>query len=73
MNYLIEKTQVIGKFRIETPKNIWIDEFFCLRSKVYSFRCKDYNKSKNKLKGVSKFQSKHIKCEEYKKCSDGDD
>ena len=27
--------KVIGKFKIETPKNIWIDEFVCLRSKAY--------------------------------------
>ena len=25
--------KVIGKFKIETPQNIWIDEFVCLRSK----------------------------------------
>ena len=25
--------KVIGKFKIETPKNVWIDEFLCLRSK----------------------------------------
>ena len=24
---------VIGKFKIETPKNIWIDDFICLRIK----------------------------------------
>ena len=24
--------KVIGKFKIETPKNIWIDEFICLGS-----------------------------------------
>ena len=48
-----------------------MDEFGCLRSKMYSFKCgKD---SKNKLKGVSKSQSKHIKLEEYKKCSDGEE
>ena len=23
--------KVIGKFKIETPKNIWIDDFICLR------------------------------------------
>ena len=62
--------KVIGKFKIETPKNIWIDEFVCLRSKMYAFKCgKD---SKNKLKGVSKSQSKNIKFEEYKKCLDGE-
>ena len=61
--------KVIGKFKIETPKNIWIDEFVCFRSKIYSFKCGD--DSKNKLKGISKSQSKHIKFEEYKKCLDG--
>ena len=35
--------KVIGKFKIETPKNIWIDEFVCLRSKAYSFKCNDNN------------------------------
>ena len=63
--------KVIGKFKIETPKNIWIDEFVCLRSKMYAFKCG--NDSKNKLKGVSKSQSKNIKFEEYKKCLDGEE
>ena len=63
--------KVIGKFKIETPKNIWIDEFVCLRSKMYAFKCGD--DSKNKLKGISKSQSKNIKFEEYKKCLDGED
>ena len=63
--------KVIGKFKIETPKNIWIDEFVCLRSKIYAFKCG--NDSNNKLKGVSKSQSKNIKFEEYKKCLDGED
>ena len=57
--------KVIGKFKIETPKNIWINEFICLRSKMYAFKCGD--DSKNKLKGISKSQSEHIKFEEYKK------
>ena len=26
--------KVIGKYKIGTPKNNWIDEFLCLRSKV---------------------------------------
>ena len=60
--------KVIGKFKIETPKNIWIDEFVCLRSKAYSFKCKDKIESKNKMKGISKSQSKHIKFEEYYNC-----
>ena len=58
--------KVIGKFKIETPKNIWIDEFICLRSKMYAFKCG--NDSKNKLKGISKSQSKLIKFEEYYNC-----
>ena len=63
--------RAIGKFKIETPKNIWIDEFVCLRSKMYAFKCG--NDSKNKLKGISKSQSKNIKFEEYKKCLDGEE
>ena len=56
--------KIIGKFKIETPKNIWIDEFVCLRSKAYSFKCKNNDENKNKIKGISKSQSKHIKFEE---------
>ena len=37
----------IGKFKIETPKKIWIDEIVCLRSKAYSFKCNDNTESKN--------------------------
>ena len=62
---------MIGFFKIETPKSIWIDEFVCLRSKMYAFKCG--NDSKNKLKGVSKSQSKNIKIEEYKKCLDDEE
>ena len=54
--------KVIGKFKIETPKTILIEEFVCLRSKMYSFKCVE--DLKNKLKGISKSQSKHIKFEE---------
>ena len=50
-----------GKFEIEKSKNIWIDEFVCLRSKMYSFKCED--DIKNKLKKISKSQTKHIKFE----------
>ena len=35
---------------------------------MYAFKCGD--DSKNKLKGISKSQSKHIKFAEYKKCLD---
>ena len=61
--------KVVGKFKIETPENIWVDEFVTLRSKCYAFKCGD--DSKNKLKGISKSYSKNIKFDEYKKCSDG--
>ena len=54
--------KVIVKLKIETPKNIWIDEFVCLRSKMYSFKQGD--DSKNKLKGVFKSQSKNFEFEE---------
>ena len=64
--FSIKNKKVIGKFKIETPKNIWIDEFICLRSKMYAFKCG--NDSKNKLKGISKSQSKLIKFEEYYNC-----
>ena len=60
--------KVIGKFKIETPKNFWIDEFVRLRSKMCAFKCDD---NKIKLKDVSKSQSKRIKFEEHKKCLHG--
>ena len=60
--------KIIGKFNIETPMNVFIDEFVCLRSKDYSFKCKDIIESKNKIEGISKSQSKHIKFEEYYNC-----
>ena len=63
--------KVVGKFKIETPENFSIDEFVALRSKCYAFKCG--NDSKNKLKGISRPQSKNIKFEEYKKCLDGKD
>ena len=58
--------KVVGKFKIETPENIWIDEFVALRSKCYAFKCG--NNSKNKLKGISKSYSRNIKFEEYYNC-----
>ena len=38
---------------------------------MYAFKCGD--DSKNKLKGISKSQSKNIKLEENKKCLDGEE
>ena len=67
MSFSVKKNKkVIGKFEIEIPKNIWIDEFVCLRSKMYAFKYGD--DSKNKFQVVSKSQSKHIKFEEYYNC-----
>ena len=40
--------KVIGKFKVGTPENIWIDEFVCLRSKAYSFKCNDNKENKIK-------------------------
>ena len=65
--------KLTGKFNLETPKNIWIDELICLRPKAYSFNCKLDNESKNKMKCISNTQSIHINFEEYKKSSDGED
>ena len=64
--------RVIGIFKTQTPKNVWIVEFICLRSKTYSFKCKDNVERKNKINKLPKSQSKHIKFEEYKKCLDGE-
>ena len=58
--------KVIGKIKIETPKNIWIEEFNCLRSKMNAFKCG--NDSKNILKGISSNQPKKIKFEVYYNC-----
>ena len=62
---------VVGKYKIETPENNWIDKFDCLRSKLYSFKCRD--DSKNKLGGISQSHSKNIKFDEYKNCLDGEE
>ena len=62
--------KVIGKFKTVTPKSIRIDEFVCLSSKMHSLKCGD--DIRNKFKGVSKSQTKHIKFEEHKKCLDGE-
>ena len=70
--YSSKNKNVIGKFKIKTQKNVWIDEFVCLGSKGDSFKCKDNIESKNKIKGISKCQSEHKKFEEYKKCLDGE-
>ena len=43
-----------------------------MRSKVYSIKCKDNAESKNKLKGISKPQSKHIKKEKFQKYFDSE-
>ena len=64
-----KSNKVIGIFKKETPKTIWVEKFVCLRSKMYSFKSGD--DSENKFWGIPKSQSKHIQFEEYKKCLDG--
>ena len=66
--YSNRNKKVIGKFKIETPKNVFIDEFVCLRSKMYAFKCKYETEDKNKSKGISKYQSKNIKFQDYYIC-----
>ena len=63
--------KVIGKFKIETPENIWVDENVCLRLKADSFECGD--DFKTKLKRISKSQTTHFEFEENKKCLDGEE
>ena len=63
-----ENKKVVGKFEIETPENIWIDEFVCLRPKSFSFKCG--KKNTKKLKGISKSYSKNIEFDEFKNCLD---
>ena len=48
-----------------------MDEFIELRSKMYASKCGDDNK--NRLKGISKAQSKNFEFEEYKICLDGEE
>ena len=64
----IKKT--VDKFKIETPENFWIEEVIALRSKSYSFKCGDDNKSE--FKGISKSQTKHIESVENKNCLNGE-
>ena len=66
-----ENKKVISKFKIETPKNIWIDEFIALRSKMFAFRCGD--ESKNKLKRISQNRSKNNKFDENYNCLFGEE
>ena len=42
--YSTKNKKVFGKFKIETPKTTWIDEFVCLRNKMYAFICGDDKK-----------------------------
>ena len=42
---------MLGKIKIETPKNLYKIEFICLWRKAYSYKCND--KTKNKPKSIS--------------------
>ena len=54
----------IGKLKKEFPKNIWIDDFFCLRCKASSFICNGENI--NKMKGISESFSKNVNLKNIK-------
>ena len=41
--------KVRRKFKVETPKIIWIDEFICLRSKIFVLNVKMIVKTNGKL------------------------
>ena len=41
-----KKKKVMGKFKKENSKNVFIDEFICLRSKAYSVKCGSDNKKR---------------------------
>ena len=58
--------QVVGKFKIETPENVFIDEFICLGSQASSLKCGIDDA--NKLKSISESQSKTNKIEKYYNC-----
>ena len=40
------------KYKIETLKKIYVDDFIALRSKLHAYKCGD--DSNNKIKGISK-------------------
>ena len=61
--FSIKNEKVAKNYERETPKNIWIDEFNCLRSKMYAFKCGC--DIENKLRGLSKSQSKNIIFEKF--------
>ena len=39
--FSIKNKKKFGKNKIKTSKNFWIDEFVCLGSKMFSFKCRD--------------------------------
>ena len=63
-----ENKEVVGIFKIEATKKIWVDEFIALKSKAHSFECG--NENTKKLKGIPEIYLKNFKFEEFKKCSD---
>ena len=65
-----EDQKNVCTLRLETPQNVWVDEFVALRSKIYACKC-GYD-SKNKIKGISKSYSKKIELDDYQNCLDGE-
>ena len=54
--FSIRNKKTIGKIKIETPKNIWIDESLCLGSKAYSFVC--IGENTNEIKKIVNLNQK---------------
>ena len=66
--YSNENKKVLGKFKIETPNSVFIEEFIALRSKCYAFKCEDNDENSNKFKGVQKHQTSKLTFNDYKHC-----
>ena len=65
--FRINNRKVTGNFKKRTPESIWLDEFVCLGSKAYSYKCG--NDSETTLKEIiNNTSSKNIKIEEFFKC-----
>ena len=56
--------RVTGRFKLETPRKIYIDEFLFLISKMFAYKCANDNKLYSK--GICDSLSKIIKIEEYR-------
>ena len=56
--FSMKNKKVFGKFEMKTAKVFWIDEFNCLGSKAYCFKCG--SDSNINFQAVAKSQSKNL-------------